>query len=230
MADSLVRLDYKGLTVSFNEDGWFNATNAAVHYGKRPNDWLALGSTGEYLAALMRHMRIGEKSSLIKTRTGRPSVITRNPGNYGTWFHPRLAVAFARWLDVDFAIWCDVQIDGLLKGHHSYFNWKRARSEAASSFKVMAEVLKLVREGSGKVTASHHYANEARLINGVLSGQFAAMDRERLSDSDLSLLAHLEVRNSVLIGRGLPYQDRKLILKQCAIDMRPSAPAVEAAA
>ncbi len=220
MAASIIHLDYQGTPVTFNESGWFNATIAAAHYGKRPVDWLALDSTQEYIETLADFSNC-EKSSLLKTRAGRH--------NGGTWLHPKLAVPFARWLDVRFAIWCDVQIEGLLKGRHPHYDWKRARSEAASSFKVMADVLKLVREEQGKATASHHFINEARLINGVLSGQYSALDRERLSETDLSLLANVEVRNSVLIGRGLPYADRKLILKQYAIDLRPSAPAVEAA-
>lgn len=225
MTASLVRLDYQGLTFSFNEDGWFDATAAAAHYGKRPNDWLSLDETAQYVAALRELSNTGpagiSNSRLIKTKRG-------NSG--GTWLHPRLAVPFARWLDVRFAIWCDIQIDGLLARRHHHFDWKRARHESAASFKVMNDALKLVREEQGKVTASHHYINEARLINGVLAGQFSALERDRLSESDLSLLAHLEVRNSVLIGRGVPYQERKLILKQHAIDLRPSKPAIEAAA
>ena len=222
MTASLVRIDYQGMPVNFNEDGWFNATVAAAHYGKRPVDWLALDSSREYITTLCELLR-SEKSSLLKVRRGGRG----NPD--ATWFHPKLAVPFARWLDVRFAVWCDLQIDGLLKGHHSHFDWKRIRSEAAASFKVMNNILKLVREESGKATASHHFINEARLINGVLSGQFSALDRERLSESELSLLANLEVRNSVLIGRDLPYAERKLILKQYAVDLRPSALAVEAA-
>jgi len=77
--------------------------------------------------------------------------------------------------------------------HHPHFDWRRARSEAASAFKVMADVLKLVREEQGKATASYHYVNEARLINGVLSGQFSALDRECLPESDdqLQAVVHL---------------------------------------
>jgi hypothetical protein len=30
--------------------------------------------------------------------------------------HPKLAVVFARWLDVQFSVWCDLQIDKLLRG------------------------------------------------------------------------------------------------------------------
>ena len=222
MTASLVRIDYQGMPVNFNEDGWFNATAAAAHYGKEVYEWLRLPETRRYLDALSRRHGINRENPgfWIKTRRGKAG---------GTWLHPRLGVRFAQWLNVDFAVWCDEQIEGFLKGQHPHFDWKRARSQATASFKMMNDALKLVREESGKATASHHFINEARLINGVLSGQFSALDRERLSESDLSLLANLEVRNSVLIGRGLPYKDRKLLLKKHIIDMRPSALAVEAA-
>lgn len=220
MAASIIHLDYQGTPVTFNEDGWFNATVAAAHYGKRVDHYLVNADTREYIDALCNVEITRKSGDFIRTQRGK---------NGGTWFHPDLGVHFARWLDVRFAIWCDRQIRALIAGHHPHFDWKRARSEAASSFKVMADVLKLVREESGKVTARHHFINEARLINGVLSGQFSALDRERLSESELSLLANLEVRNSVLIGRNLPYAERKLILKQHAIDLRPAPTTLEAA-
>lgn len=219
MKPALVDLSYQGLTVSFNEDGWFNATAAAAHYGKRPNDWLNLDSTQEYIATLCE-LLISEKSSLIKTKAGRPSAITRNPGNYGTWFHPRLAVPFARWLDVRFAIWCDIQIDGLLKKQHPHFDWKRLRHEASSSFKVMQDILATVRADQGKPTESHHFINEARLINWALAGEFKAMDRESLSVHELDLLAKLELKNATLIGRNVSYADRKKILESTALEAR----------
>ncbi|WP_327190602.1 KilA-N domain-containing protein [Pseudomonas libanensis] len=34
----------------------------------------------------------------------------------GTWLHPKLAVAFARWISPDFSVWCDLHIDALLRG------------------------------------------------------------------------------------------------------------------
>ena len=220
MAAFIIHLDYQGTPVTFNESGWFNATVAAAHYGKRVDHYLVNADTREYIDALCNVEITRKSGDFIRTQRGK---------NGGTWFHPDLGVHFARWLDVRFAIWCDRQIRALIAGHHPHFDWKRARSEAASSFKVMADVLKLVRQESGKVTARHHFINEARLINGVLTGQFSALDRERLSESELSLLANLEVRNSVLIGRNLPYAERKLILKQHAIDLRPAPTTLEAA-
>lgn len=46
----------------------------------------------------------------------------------GTWGHPKLAVFFARWLDVRFAVHCDLMIDEILKG-----NVALVRAEAPSS-------------------------------------------------------------------------------------------------
>lgn len=34
----------------------------------------------------------------------------------GTWAHPKLAVFFARWLDVRFAVACDAMIEDILTG------------------------------------------------------------------------------------------------------------------
>ena len=216
----LVRAEYQGTEIQFNEQGWFNATQAADRFRKRPNDWLSLDSTKEYLAALAEST--SGKIPYVKTRTGRPGVITRIPGNYGTWFHPKLVVPFARWLDVRFAVWCDEQIDSLIRGSHPVLDWCRLRHASSSSFKMMEDILKDTRLQIGKATEKHHYSNEARLINWALTGEFKAIDRDKLPICELDVLTKLEVRNAVLIGRGLSYEKRKNNLEQYAIDLRPA--------
>ena len=130
-----------------------------------------------------------------------------------------------------FAIWCDRQIRALLAGQHPHFDWKRLRHEASSSFKVMQDILAAVRTDQGKSTASHHFINEARLVNWALAGEFAKLDRETLSVHELDLLAKLELKNATLIGRGMAYADRKKILEATALDLRivpfPMLPAAE---
>ena len=231
----LVRAEYQGTEIQFNESGWFNATQAAERFGKRPVDWLRLDETKAYIDAVIEFSIVvsnrsqqlpivvsnhNEKNSLVKTRRGRP-----DQGG-GTWLHPDLAVAFARWLDIRFAVWCDQQIKTLLSGKNSHFDWKRLRHEATSSFKVMNDILKDVRLQIGKATASHHYSNEARLINWALTGEFKGLDRDILSVQELDVLAKLEEKNAVLIGRGLGYDARKPILEQYAIDLRPAPLAI----
>ncbi|MEI6207337.1 MAG: KilA-N domain-containing protein [Desulfuromonadales bacterium] len=215
----IVKSDFQGNEITFNNDGWFDATSAAAKFGKRPVDWLNLSSTKEYIDALLELDRSEEISLLNRNQKNRFLKVQR--GGKGktdsTWLHPKLAVAFARWLDIKFAVWCDKQIDSIIRGT---LNQKRARHEASSSFKVMTSILQFVREEQGKVTACHHYSNEALLINWALSGKRQSIDRDALTFGELNLLAKLEEKNSVLIGRGVEYKTRKGIIEQYAIDLR----------
>lgn len=109
---STILKPYDGLNIPFTQDGYLNATVTAAHFGKRPNDWLALPDTKEYVNQLPNFLVI-EKSELIKTNRGS----SKNGG--GTWLHRKLAVPFARWCDVRFAIWCDHQIELILSGTYA---------------------------------------------------------------------------------------------------------------
>jgi hypothetical protein len=204
---NVIKLHYEGKPVEIDDNGWFNATEAADKFGKRPVDWLALDSTDEYISAVADIFKC-EKSSLLKTKRGKHG---------GTWLHPKLAVRFAQWLDVRFAVWCDAQIDAMLRGKDDR---QKLRHAAASSFKVMNAVLLLQRQQHGKATSPHHYSNEARLVNWALAGEFKPLDRDTLSALDLDLLAKLEERNTVLIGCGLSYDERKLALERFSADAR----------
>lgn len=226
--NDLVKATYHDLSVSFTEAAWFNATAVAERFGKRPNDWLILPATKTYILALER--RYG-KIPYVKTRRGgNNKTNTRNSGNGGTWLHPKLGVSFARWLDDDFAVWCDEQIDGLLKGTHPHYDWKKMRHEATASYKVMNQILQMTRQRLGKTCAPHHFSNEARLINWALTGEFGKIDREGLGPGDLDLLAKLENLDSVLLGCSANYEDRKKELERFASEQRSAhTPALEAA-
>lgn len=102
----VIKYDFEGQLYSFNTDGWFNATEAAKRYGKRPVDWLRQDDSQAYIAALASILKCGPES-LLATKRG------RHDG--GTWMHPKLAVAFARWLNVEFSVWCDLQIDAIIR-------------------------------------------------------------------------------------------------------------------
>jgi hypothetical protein len=98
--------------VVVREDGWFNMTKAAKHFGKDIKNFFLNKSTEDYLDALQT--LVGGKAPIKE--------VVRGGGMYptvGTWAHPKLAVFFARWLDVKFAVWCDAMIDDILKGNAS---------------------------------------------------------------------------------------------------------------
>lgn len=107
MNPAIIPFHYEGQAVRFNSDGWINATDVAKRFGKKPSEWIRLPDTAKYMDALARHLNVGESHHLTSATKGRGG---------GTWLHPKLAVSFARWLDVDFAVWCDLHIDALLRG------------------------------------------------------------------------------------------------------------------
>lgn len=99
---TLITRDYNSHSFVFREDGYFNMTKAAAHFGKRLDHFMASPDTKSYVTALSPFC--GDKEVVS---------IRRGSGLYqgtGTWAHPKLAVFFARWLDVKFAVWCDMMI------------------------------------------------------------------------------------------------------------------------
>lgn len=227
MSARIVPLDYEGQAVRFNGDGWINATEAAARFGKEPRDWLRLHETESYMCAWASRLGIpfepkfssrkaggkvsGGKSDsrpelsscagLVVTKRGSPAT------GGGTWLHPKLVVAFARWLSVDFEIWCDMQIDALLRGDMK--SWTNARREAAIGHKAVCDAIALNCEAQGKTPQRHHFINESRLINQVVTGSFAGRDRDQLSAAELEIVTLAELRDSGLICAGMTYAERK---------------------
>lgn len=80
-------------------------TKAAQHFGKKLDNFWRCPDTFEYIEETLKTLNLRELSQAT-------------PGRYGgTWAHPKLAVFFARWLDVKFAVWCDAVIEDILKGN-----------------------------------------------------------------------------------------------------------------
>ena len=200
MTARIIPFDYEGQAVRFNADGWLHATEIAERFGKRPNDWLSLPSTIEYLEALNRRTVTGSSGNAW-------SATKRGGKNQGTWLHPKLAVAFARWLSVDFAVWCDEQIDALVRGESK--PWASARRETSIGYRAVCDALALNCEAQGKTPQRHHFINEARLINEVITGAFKGRNRDLLSVAELELVTLAELRDTALIGAGIAYAERK---------------------
>lgn len=114
---NIVPLNYKGEAVRFNTEGWINVTGVAERFSKRIDNWMRLAETLEYIRALDEALT-GEESQILhpsQSRYVKTSRARKDRGG-GTWLHPKLSVAFARWCDARFAVWCDLHIDSLLRG------------------------------------------------------------------------------------------------------------------
>jgi hypothetical protein len=128
----ITTLQYNGFSVMFQDDAFINATAIAKQFGKRTENYLRTNETKEYVSALQKWLFPTDNSNALKsvieqnqdvsvalksvTEQNQLVIVkggsTENGG--GTWLHPKLAVNFARWLNADFAVWCDMQIDKLL--------------------------------------------------------------------------------------------------------------------
>lgn len=212
---NIIKLDYTDRAISATREAWFNATEIAAMFGKQPYEWLRLPETERYIQALCK--REAEKqadSNTGKSRITKSRFIKAKRGNAGgTWLHPKLAIAFARWCDVDFAVWCDEQITELLTEQPQ---WKEGRKAASVGYAVMSEILQATRQAEGKVTQSYHYSNEAKMINAALTGRHQPLDREALSTAQIRLIARLEAQNAAMIARGISYTERKAVIHDMA--------------
>jgi len=87
--------------------------------------------------------------------------------------------------------------------------WIKDRLQSSIEYKVMQAILKDSRKLIGKETKSHHYSNEAKLVNWALRGEFKGVDRETLTLDEINLLNEFQTRNAVLIGAGMTREQRK---------------------
>lgn len=139
---------FKGLQIIFREDGWINMTKAAHHYSKRPAKFLELPGTAEYMQALADALKVRKSDIAVSKRGGAK-------GNAGTWCHPKMAVRFARWLDVEFEVWCDLMIDNILRGNIQttvVVPTKEAVAVSSAEAELRAQVLSLTSENEALKT------------------------------------------------------------------------------
>jgi phage antirepressor YoqD-like protein len=132
MSKQLITREYQGNVFTFREDGYFNMTDAAKKFGKDVFEFLRLPSTVEYVEALTGIIPV---SNLTEAKRG-----------VGTWAHPKLAVFFARWLDVKFAVFCDMVIDDILNKKAELTITQPAESMAMKVPQSFPEALRLAAE------------------------------------------------------------------------------------
>jgi hypothetical protein len=160
---NVVPFHYQGQPVRFKSDGWINATDVAKRFGKKPAEWLRLPDTAKYMDALARHLNVGESHLLISSTKGRSG---------GTWLHPKLAVVFARWLDLEFAVWADLHIDALLRGEltekQQFDRACKALSDASDIASLSgSELAKFRWRKPGLIAQVEHWREQLQLTLGL---------------------------------------------------------------
>lgn len=120
---NLITRKYNGNVFHFREDGYVNMTKAAKAFGKDVKEFWLNDSTKEYMESLAETLGLSPEY-LKQTKMGR---------NGGTWADPKLAVFYARWLDVRFAVFCDMVIDDILNKKAELVVTKPSRTSRSAS-------------------------------------------------------------------------------------------------
>lgn len=110
MKNAIKTLDFQGTGIQFSADGWINATATAKELGKdRLDNFLASSAFTEYAQVVAQANSLNFSDLQIAKRGGKNTI------GAGTFLHPELAVAFARWISPAFAYWCDKQVAALIQ-------------------------------------------------------------------------------------------------------------------
>lgn len=192
--------DYEGNKISFSKDNgvMVNATQMAKPFGKRPNDWLNLPSTQEFLDALITTRKSGSCDYQAVT-----TVNCSPEYGGGTWLSEDAAIEFARWLSPKFAIWCNDRIKELMRNGvavlpKDYVSALRALADAEE------EKLKLEAENA-KMKPLVEYAEDVLTSNDCMTATEMAKELGFKSGKAFNQWC---AKNNILFcqgGRWLPY-------------------------
>ncbi len=108
----MVEIDHKKFAVEvLGDNAKINLTQMAKSFGrsKKPDNWLRLDETKEYLGVLSVSQK-RDTADLLKVKRGGK--------NQGTWCTDyRIAMRFAQWLSPEFSIMVDEMLVKLLRGN-----------------------------------------------------------------------------------------------------------------
>lgn len=112
MKKSIIK-NYSGNKIEFKiieREVYANANHMANGFGgsKKLENWKNSPNTKRYIEALERSLKNGERDLIIVHQGGVAN-------EQGTWIHEKLILNFARYLNVEFELWCDEQIATLLR-------------------------------------------------------------------------------------------------------------------
>jgi ethanolamine utilization protein EutQ (cupin superfamily) len=110
---------FLGKEIVFTPDGWINATQTIKALeAKHLNGFMKSKYFNEYLEAYCKYHQVTREQviRIVKGNFSNSDQTKRSITQQGTFLHPDLVVLFARWINPDFAVWCDTIIKQILTG------------------------------------------------------------------------------------------------------------------
>lgn len=111
---NIITRNYLGNNIQFKMiEGqvYANANKMAEAFGERVklDNWKRSENTKRYIEALKKALHENHDTELIIVKQGGKAT------EQGTWIHEKLILNFARYLNIEFELWCDEQIATLLR-------------------------------------------------------------------------------------------------------------------
>ncbi|WAJ42289.1 KilA-N domain-containing protein [Pasteurella multocida] len=83
---NIITAHYNGTEVFFQDDAYLNATAIAKYFNKRPNDWLALPTTQEYIETLCKKTETRKSGNATKSgKIAKNDQRWQDLSQQGTW-------------------------------------------------------------------------------------------------------------------------------------------------
>lgn len=214
----IIQIDRCNITVdvsllSKTDEMFFNATEIASQFDKKPNDFLRLDSTKEYIHEVLKEDLSGSGISryedLINSKVG---------GKYqGTWLHRELVFEFAGWCNALFRRRLHKWVEARIEQEH---DWKRKRIESKTGFLPMTQAILKAHDP----VKFYHFSIESDMINRIVLGMSAKKFkqshgieniRDALNAEDLVEINRLQIINTGLIEINMDYKTRRQHLLNC---------------
>lgn len=191
---------------------FFNATEIAKQFGKKPDDFLRLESTKEYINEITQDSQVGNSrlENLVRITHG---------GKYrGTWLHKELAFEFFGWCNAAFRRTMHKWVEQRLNDEHQL---KQHRQALKTGFAPLTNAI----QSAHKEVKPHHFMIECDLINRLVTGmpakKFKEMHgvksvRDALTAAQALLMEKLQTQDTSLIELDFDYPTRKQKLSDFA--------------
>jgi hypothetical protein len=179
--------------VQRTKDGYFNSSmllslwNSKSGQNKQLSNFQKIEQTKSFI------------NQLKKEGIEQPFIAGRGSGeSSGTWMHPKLFIDFAMWLSVEFkSKVIDMVLDGLIL----------SRNDAGDYYREMcATIMEVYIDKNGCKPPALIYANEANMLKQIAN---LDIDRNEMTEKDLSRLTMLQKVNSTLIKKNIGVDSRK---------------------
>ena len=191
-----------------SDELYFNATDVARQFGKRPDDFLRLQATKEYIDEIIKDSGYGNSRNENLIR------VTKGGKHQGTWLHHELAYEFAGWLSSTFRRNLHKWAEQRINDEHQR---KQHRLELRTGFLPLTNAI----QSAHAEPKFYHFSTECDLINRLVTGMTAkqlkqarGVDdvRDALTAAESQLMDKLQKQDTSLIELGFSYEDRKRLL------------------